>query len=199
MANESANIIDGRQAELRALIMKTLSEQAPEFLAKLNGKRIAIRRHALFVKPVLNTLSSVSPFDLEASGTAKYESNFNSRTLPADKAYVVAGLQIQTARTTTANATMDTLVFVEPTVAGVLNSLITLEFGNKKVVDNQRVQALIENGDAMPSYFRFPELRVWSENTELRMLQQFPAVYTPGGANIDHELIQLQGFIVELA
>lgn len=197
----NANIFDATQTQMRAIILGVLAAQAPGFIKAATDaqEKVLIKRHVMFNKQYLDGVNSLSPFDVEASGAAKFDSNFLARTMPQNKAFVVAGLQLQTANHATAStAGMHQLVFVSPTNAGFLSSLVTLEIAGKKILDNQRVAGLIDNGDDIPDYVRFPELRVWQENTEINLLHQFPVAYTPA-ANHDYVLYSLHGFLVERA
>lgn len=139
-------------------------------------EKLGIKRHDFFVRKHIGANKVVTFFDVAADGALPQESNFKDVSLPAKQFYVIAGVQALTSGGLV-GATVSDLQFAEMTESEIENATITMEVNQKKVLDTQPVKSLFHNDDAIPGYFRFPQLIVWEpqEKMEARLTQQTAA------------------------
>lgn len=126
---------------------------------------LRIKRHDVFVRKHLGTTLSHSFFNSYDS-TKPHEYNLDFSTLPADKFYVAAGLEIEQA-SGASGADVATLNFGRISQAELKTANATLEMNGKKIFENQPLKNLVVNDDAVPNYLRFPEMVVLEPNNKV--------------------------------
>lgn len=139
-------------------------------------EKMGVKRHDFFVRKHAGTDKTLSFFDVAADGNAPEESNFKDVSLPAKQFYVIAGVQMLTSGGLVGD-TVSGLSFGEMGESEIENGTFTMEVNGKKVLDTQPIKSLFHNDDAIPGYFRFPQLIVWEpqEKMEARLTLQTAA------------------------
>lgn len=205
--NGIVTLLSEQMLQLRVLILAAIMQhygwkrQGNEYVKGDKGRdfrvptdTLRIKRADLFERRYVGDDREIELFT-RGEVNNPFVSNFKQSTLPAEKFYVIVGIQLRSANGA-ANATVDTLAFDTITEAELLNGLIEFEINGANELDREPVDSKFINGDVVPNFFRFPKPIVWEPNQGMQLRIKLPASFDTATENKWVEA-KLVGYMLE--
>lgn len=181
-----ANIFDPSQLQIKDIIAAAIyqhygytqtpggqwgpknSKSARDIPPLLDALRIT--RKDIFHIQYLTPAVDQSKAFFTAAQSSEFFSNFKEASLPANKMFIIAGIQAELATGAAAADTPDILDFKTP-VAGtdeeVLNGLVFWTINTQKEIDGVPYKSLFVNDDGIKNFLRLPRMVVWEPNNQM--------------------------------